>query len=133
MKSLKLLALLLTMLALCASLAWSQDAFMVIKSKELTHKRTLVTLTHAQHEAVVDCKVCHHDFFQFNKKDNSEGTPCGECHKANPGAKDNPVSLQKAYHQRCQSCHVSLLKQAKATGPIMCRDCHMERQETAKK
>lgn len=133
MKSLKMLAVLLTLLAFLAPWAWSQDAFMVIKSKELTHKRTLVTLTHSHHEELVDCKVCHHDFFQFSKKDNSEGTACAECHKAKPGPKDNPVSLQKAYHQRCQGCHESLLKQAKATGPVMCRECHTERKAPVKK
>ena len=118
-----LILALVVLTAFLAPQAWSEEGIMRIKTKGVAHERPAVAFTHTQHEALVDCKLCHHDFYKFSVYSHSEGSKCSSCHRPTP-TQGNPLALNKAMHQRCQGCHQSLAKQSKSTGPVMCGECH---------
>jgi len=125
MKVFRLILALVLVVAFMAPLAWSEEGIMRIKTKGVAHERPIVGFTHTHHEALVDCKVCHHDFYKNSVYGHSEGSKCVSCHKDLPTL-DNPLPLKQAMHQRCKGCHQSLMKQQKPTGPLMCGQCHQK-------
>ncbi len=73
-------------------------------------KMGAVSFKHKAHQQMFGCKKCHH-------KMEPKSTPiaCSDCHGADPDAPD----LQKAFHNKCKSCH-----NAMGAGPTKCNGCH---------
>ncbi len=117
-------------LLLIVSAAAQEDMVAVDPSPFENPQRAPSVFHHEEHNLNADiweCNVCHHvydDAGNLLKDESSEGTPCADCH----GLKDDgrQPGLMKAFHQRCQGCH---LKEAK--GPVMCGECHRWRPPAA--
>jgi hypothetical protein len=74
---------------------------------KLDAKMGTVTLDHAKHTGLTDCKTCHHLGVEAGK--------CSSCHDAKPEA---PKS-KDAFHKLCKDCH-------KEKGPTKCKECHVK-------
>jgi len=74
---------------------------------KLEAKMGTVTFPHEAHQALTDCKTCHHT---------GEYAACTSCHDGTkaPKAKD-------AFHKRCIDCHKEQKK-----GPAKCKECHVK-------
>ena len=75
---------------------------------KLDAKMGAVTLDHAKHSGMTDCKTCHHAGVEAGK--------CSACHDAKadvPKAKD-------AFHKVCKDCH------KEKNGPTKCNGCHVK-------
>jgi hypothetical protein len=71
-------------------------------------KNGVVTFHHADHQAKIDCKSCHHTG-GFEK--------CDSCHgKKKDGKKPK---YKDAMHKDCKGCH-----KAEKKGPTKCSGCH---------
>jgi hypothetical protein len=88
--------------------------------------RAPVRFTHGHHMGPggADCLTCHHVYKNGkNVLDPATLTPdnaavqCETCHV-------KPVSLQRAFHDQCITCHDTEKKQGRATGPRACGECH---------
>ncbi len=66
------------------------------------------------------CSVCHHVYEngKLIEDESSEDSLCSECHGLSP-TPENPVSLRRAFHTNCRSCHFESGK-----GPVLCGECH---------
>jgi len=66
------------------------------------------------------CSVCHHVYENGTliEDESSEDSLCSECHGLSP-TPENPVSLRRAFHTNCRSCHFESGK-----GPVLCGECH---------
>ncbi|SHN72936.1 cytochrome c3 family protein [Desulfovibrio litoralis] len=82
-----------------------------------------------------NCGVCHHTFDAQAKKlvaDDGNGANCNSCHtKVDQQLADGskPMSLKKASHMSCVSCHYNTAKNAAEgstakTAPYTCNSCH---------
>jgi hypothetical protein len=104
-----------------------------------THKKSLVTFTHAKHNGYCDskCANCHHVYKDGKNvwKEGDAVQKCAECHKeakAPTGADAPKLSKAEkiktyyysAIHENCVGCHKELKKAAKPTGPTTCSKCH---------
>ncbi len=71
------------------------------------------------------CEQCHHEYDADTKKlfyaKGKEGS-CRYCHKAQD--EENRMSMAKASHMQCISCHRETLSQNKDAGPVECHGCH---------
>ena len=75
-----------------------------------------------------DCAFCHH-LYEDGKLlagESSEDQYCSDCHGIIPTEK-NTVSLTKAFHLRCRSCH-----EEKWNGPVFCGECHIRKKYNKK-
>ena len=77
---------------------------------------------HNEMAEIDDCAVCHHVYEgkELIEDESSEDSLCSECHSLK-GTRENCVSLEVAYHKRCQSCHFEVNK-----GPVLCGECHIK-------
>jgi len=108
------------------------------------HTKALVTLTHKKHtvDYKIPCADCHH-VYKDGKNVWKECDPVQKCDAAGchseakaPKAKEGEPKLSKkekikkyhysAIHENCVGCHKALKKEAKPTGPTVCKDCHPE-------
>ncbi len=89
-----------------------------------TPQRPPAVFDHDQHEAIIRCQVCHHEFFVFENEEGGQGQECAECHKVG-GSAEVPVTLLDAFHRNCKGCHQRTLARGKKSGPVMCGQCHV--------
>jgi len=75
---------------------------------KLEAKMGTVTLDHAKHGGLTDCKTCHHMGVEAGK--------CSSCHDAKPEA----PKAKDAFHKVCKDCH------AAKGGPTKCKECHVK-------
>jgi len=79
---------------------------------------------HYRHAQAYDnkCEACHTDCkTDVHKK--GEETTCRHCH--NSGQSENKViSLEKAVHESCITCHMTRVAEKKESGPVKCAGCH---------
>ena len=110
-------------------LAFSQEATMILKHKEAgPHQRPLVNFNHELHaNDKIDCITCHHDYDQYgnNRGGEDKAQSCANCHSNPANPNKRLIPLTEAFHAQCKNCHESLMKANKASGPIMCGECHM--------
>ncbi len=106
--------------------AFSQEETFEIKSEALgRHTRPVVNFPHGLHEEQIDCSQCHHDYDSSGENAGSEGGYCSDCHSKE--AKDNPVSLEDAFHLQCKQCHAKKISSAENKNiPQMCGQCHVK-------
>ncbi len=110
------------LVTVAVSLGFSQEHIIVINHQQIgSHQRAFVRFTHEKHAEVIDCSRCHHDYDQYGANIGGEGQACSECHGMN---RANPISLIKAFHLQCKSCHSDLISKGRTKGPIMCGQCH---------
>lgn len=134
MKQAMTIWVLLAACLLAAPAALAQDEVMFINSDALgAHQRPLVRFTHQKHVDVMTelagdeetaCRACHHDREVFGVQGDSTGSSCSDCHSPG-GSADNPVPLQMAMHKQCKDCHRAMRDKGRATGPVMCGQCHV--------
>ena len=125
MKTLKTGGLVLIMMALAVSLAWSQDEPMFLNSQALgSHERPLVKFSHEGH-GNIECRQCHHDLDEYFNNQGGDGNKCSDCHLASPGPDDNPMPLLLAMHTNCKQCHGAMRARGRKSGPVMCGQCHL--------
>ncbi|AGW13515.1 acidic tetraheme cytochrome c3 TmcA [Megalodesulfovibrio gigas] len=79
---------------------------------------------HNEKAKLEDCGACHHGETdgKMDPANTSEGTPCADCHAANPAADpklQHKTPLRRAYHLQCVGCHEKTGK-----GPLACGQCH---------
>ena len=80
-----------------------------------TDKYKEASFPHKKHaDTLKDCKKCHHTW-----KEGEKVKKCVECH-----TKDSKLTAKNAFHKNCRTCHRSLKKAGKATGPTVCTKCH---------
>ena len=97
----------------------------------LNHKKNIfgpVPFSHQKHyvDYELTCLTCHHDW-DTGKKNNPQ--KCKECHALNISSPSGePILLRNAFHRSCKNCHDRLRNENKATGPVMCRGCHVIRE-----
>lgn len=118
----------LMIVALFLPNAFSQEEIMLISHEELgVHQRPLVQFHHGKHAAILECVRCHHEYDEYGNNTGGEGQLCSECHT--PKAGENPVPLVRAFHLQCKGCHENLLTKGRKTGPAMCGQCHIKKQQ----
>ena len=126
------LILALVMSLFLAHAAFCQEDTMVLNHKEAgPHQRPLVTFDHALHATdKIDCITCHHEYDQYgnNKGGEDKAQSCANCHSNPANPNKRLVPLTDAFHAQCKKCHESLLSAEKASGPIMCGECHIKKQ-----
>lgn len=118
--------LLAVMLIFCTAV-YSQDDIVRMDNTTFDNpQRTAAVFDHDIHNEAAeledDCALCHHVFENgaLLEDESSEDSACGDCHGLKP-ASDNAVSLRKAFHSRCRSCHFELKQ-----GPVLCGECHVK-------
>ncbi|MBU1170514.1 MAG: hypothetical protein KKD44_13205 [Proteobacteria bacterium] len=85
------------------------------------------TSLHQRHNDALNksCESCHHVYDTLNKKTvyekGKEGS-CSYCHPEKENGKD--MSLEKASHQQCVTCHETRKESGKTAGPVRCEGCH---------
>lgn len=122
----RLLACATVMLVLLAAgTGFAQDnSTIVLNDAALgAHHRPLVVFPHADHQDIIACTRCHHDFDEYgaNQAD-GDGSKCSDCHTRTPGK--NPIALARAFHLQCKGCHEKMRATGVASPPVMCGQCH---------
>jgi hypothetical protein len=85
---------------------------------------------HAEHQEKFDCGTCHHskgaDGKQVAYKEGRKiEKKCDACHNTKAeGMNPKLNTFKNAAHARCKSCHKSMKKEGKETGPTKCAGCH---------
>lgn len=100
------------------------------KSKNPTYSP--VVFPHKKHEKF-DCKDCHHKWTDENtppQKCTSSG--CHDVFNAKGKQMREPKSSYFAFHDRkskhsCIGCHTKNKRKKLATGPIVCKQCHIKK------
>ncbi len=106
-----------------AGIGIAQDDDITMNHSDLgTHTRPIVTFPHKQHEDIIECRRCHHDYDEFMTNIGEEEQSCTECHFAENGSK--PVPLMKALHMQCKGCHKQIAAKRNKKPPLMCGQCH---------
>jgi len=90
---------------------------------------------YARHAKHVDanqkkCELCHHTYDKeqrklIYKKDTENS--CRACHTSQDSKE--AISMKKAAHSACISCHMKLAEEKKKSGPFLCKGCHGEHKE----
>lgn len=114
-------------LALFASLAFSQEAMMVMNHKEIgAHERPLVQFNHEKHSTNIACLQCHHDFDKYmnNTGGEDKAQACTTCHS---GPKSGSLTLTERFHAQCKGCHEDQFARQRPSGPVMCGECHVRK------
>lgn len=126
-----LILVLIVGVALSATLGWSEAAkkkgdkdAVLAKSEFGQPQRPPARFDHDQHEAIIRCQACHHEFFKFENEEGGQGQECAECHKVK-GTAEVPITLLEAFHRNCKGCHQRTLARGKKSGPVMCGQCHL--------
>lgn len=102
-------------------------------------KKGPVKLTHKKHNVdyKIACVDCHH-VYEGGKNVWKEGDhvdKCSKCHpilwpKGKKKKKGEAMKLQNAYHKNCKTCHKTLAKEGKPTGPFKkCNKCHEKKKK----
>ena len=102
-------------------------------------KKGAVKLTHKKHNVdfKIACAECHH-VYEGGKNVWKEGDhvdKCSKCHpilweKGKKKKKGEAMKLQNAYHKNCKTCHKTLAKEEKKTGPFKkCNKCHEKKKK----
>ena len=98
-------------------------------------KKGPVKLTHQKHNVdyKITCADCHH-LYKDGKNVWKEGDfveKCSECHDPLKKNKETKaMKLQNAYHKNCKTCHKTLAKEGKKTGPFKkCNKCHEKKKK----
>lgn len=127
MKSLKV-SLVLVFAFLVVSTGFPQEEIIELKHGELgPHQRPLVQFAHEEHEGIIECARCHHDYDEYGaNQGGDDGQACSECHGMNLS---NPVPLVRALHLQCKNCHTELIAKGQKSGPIMCGKCHVKKEK----
>ncbi len=103
--------------------AYSQDEMEKIDNqvfkKPAYPQAVFIHDAHNETAGVEECNMCHHVYSDgvLMEDESSEDNSCSDCHEIKPA--DNSLSLMKAFHGRCKTCHFE-----KKAGPIMCGQCH---------
>lgn len=107
------------------SWAWPQEDVIVFKGDgKKSLERPAVSFPHEKHAQVVECTGCHHDYDIYGVNKGSEGQKCSDCH-GNPSVQ-NPIPLQRAFHEQCLSCHERVHARQGRSLPVMCGQCHVK-------
>jgi len=113
----------ITLFFLISAPVFSQEDRIQLESYELgEHKRTLVVFPHKNHEDLIDCRRCHHEYDDFKTNIGGEGRKCSECHSTQNGS--NQIPLMKAFHLQCKGCHKKMNPGRDLKLPVMCGQCH---------
>lgn len=116
--------LVILLFAACIPAAYSQDALIVLKHKEMgVHQRPPVEFNHEKHTVNFQCDRCHHDYDKFLNNVSSDPQPCSACHGAQ--AVRGMMSLTDAFHAQCKNCHDEMRVRNIPGGPVMCGECHV--------
>lgn len=102
-------------------------------------KKGAVKLTHKKHNVdfKIACAECHH-VYEGGKnvwKEGDKVEKCSKCHpiiweKGKKKKKGEAMKLQNAYHKNCKTCHKTLKKEGKKTGPFKkCNKCHEKKKK----
>ncbi len=117
------LLIMIVLFFLISAPVFSQEDHIQLKSGELgEHKRPLVLFPHKNHEDLIDCRRCHHEYDDFKTNDGGEGRKCSECHSTNNDS--NQIHLLKAFHLQCKGCHKRINNSRDQKLPVMCGQCH---------
>lgn len=130
MKSLKVYLVIISVF-FGVSAVFCQEEIIVINHPDLgLHQRPLVHFNHEEHEGIIECARCHHDYDEYGANQGGEdGQDCSECHGRIPL---NPVPLVRALHIQCKNCHSELIAKDQKSGPIMCGQCHVKKRKPLK-
>jgi len=102
-------------------------------------KKGAVKFTHKEHNVGynVGCADCHHVYEDgknvWTEKDHVD--KCSKCHpiiweKGKKKKKGEAMKLQNAYHKNCKTCHKTLAKEGKKSGPFKkCNKCHEKKKK----
>lgn len=131
-KSLSLCLIVLAAVFVISGLSFASDkgdAEYVLKSTvDPASKTKLAFFPHAKHQAKFDCATCHHgkdaDGKQVAYTDGMKIEKCESCHNKAAGMPKGLETFKKAAHKLCKTCHKSMKKEGKATGPTKCNGCH---------
>lgn len=110
-----------------SSFADEQDDFSIYSSKLYKNKtRPFCDFEHDAHNDVAGidaCEGCHHVYEngQNVEGESSEDQYCSDCHGLK-ASDENGISLTKAFHLKCKSCH-----EKKWKGPVLCGECHIKK------
>ncbi len=98
------------------------DQDVVISSDRVFTKP--MSFPHNKHKEY-KCTDCHHDYKNGQNvwREGQEVALCNACHP--PEKRVEIMSLETAYHDKCQGCHKKLKKEKKKTGPTTCSRCHL--------
>lgn len=112
------------------------DLILLNHSEVFIHrKRPPVNFPHNRHaEAELTCKDCHHQYQDgqnvLDEGRLQEGNPqikCSACHH-----KSSRISLERAFHKQCISCHKKNERKMKRVGPRFCGECHLWEKKLSK-
>ena len=90
-------------------------------------KKGPVKFMHKEHHVdyKIACAECHHLYKDGKNvwKDGDHVDKCSKCHpviwpKGKKKKKGEAMKLQNAYHKDCKTCHKTLAKEGKKTGPF---------------
>ena len=125
-KNILFIGALISVLALAAFTAYSQDDVEVVEDSGFASTmRPLPKFMHEEHNekaGIEECNECHHVYDEEGnlvENESSEDRECSECHGAEGG--EYPMELVRRYHLNCKGCH-----QARETGPVTCGECHVK-------
>ncbi len=111
----------ITAITLADAATRAPDQAVVIASERVFTKP--MAFPHSNHKEY-KCTECHHDYKGGKNvwREGQEVALCNACHPLE--TKVEIMSLEKAYHDKCQGCHKKLKKEKKKTGPTSCSKCH---------
>ena len=97
-----------------------EQAVVIASEKAFTKP---MTFSHSKHKEYA-CTECHHDYKEGKNvwREGQEVKLCNVCHKE---TRSEIINLEKAYHDKCVTCHKKLKKEKKKTGPTSCSKCHL--------
>jgi len=117
------LQVMIALIFLISAPVFSQEDRIQLKSGDLgKHKRPRVVFPHKNHEDLIDCRRCHHEYDDFKTNIGGEGRKCSECHSTKNDS--NKIPLMKAFHLQCKGCHAEVNTDRDLKLPVMCGQCH---------
>lgn len=91
--------------------------------------RPAVVFPHERHyNWGLGCLDCHHRYENglnvLTENELQPGTPAVSCASCHGTARD----LERSYHVKCIGCHRDMKKRGSSTGPVMCGQCHLKKE-----
>ncbi len=83
-----------------------------------------MSFSHPEHKEYA-CVDCHHDYKKGKNvwREGMDVALCDACHPLD--RKGDIICLEKAYHDKCLTCHKKLDREKKKNAPTDCNQCHL--------
>jgi hypothetical protein len=83
-----------------------------------------MSFSHSKHKEY-KCTECHHDYKKGKNvwQEGMEVALCDACHPLDRTR--DIISLEKAYHDKCEGCHKKLDREKRKNAPTACSQCHL--------